>query len=233
MTAVRARAALAVVAVVGLAGCSAAGAADSGPAPHTVTLALRGEHRAALAVLTGAASVTVRAVHLPGQLVRAWTPRRSGVRPRLVQAGDTVRVYQASTGSGGPDSLSIDLSSAVRWQLRLAGGSSQATIDMRNGAVSGIDVTAGSSRILIALPRPDGLVMLTLAGGASDVRIRVPAGVPVQLQLWGGAGSATLNDQSRTGIGAGTVLTDPSWAGALYRYDVSAPAGLAAIQVTS
>ena len=197
-------------------------------------LALRGEHRATLAVLTGAASITVRAVTMPGQLVRASTPRRADVRPRLVQSGGTVRVYAVSTsGRGGPDALTIDVSSALRWQLRLAGGSSETTIDMSNGAVSGIDVTAGSSRIIIALPRPDGAVTLTLAAGASEVRISVPARVPARLQLRGGAGSATLDGQTRVGLGGGTVLTGTGWASALDRYDVSAPAGLAAIQVTS
>src|ERR1700690_1303312 len=166
-------------ALLALAGCANAPAAHTSadqhrtaPNPgHVARVAAGGQHSAGLAVLSGAASVTISAAAMPGTLVRAWTPAGSGIRPELVLAGDTVQLYLASTGQGGPAAVSIQVSSAVRWQLQLSGGASQTSVQMGNGKLSGIDFTAGSSVITAALPRPAGTVTITMAGGASQLTI--------------------------------------------------------------
>jgi hypothetical protein len=230
---------IAVAAALALAGCASAAAAGRPDAPvraqsaHTATLPPDGQRRASLAVLTGAASVTVSAAALPGRLLRAWTPAGSGIRPELVEVNGAVQLYLASTGQGGPDAVWIQLSSAVRWRLQFSGGSSQTVIDMGNGALSGVDFTAGSSLIAMTLPRPAGTVTITLAGGASQMDITVPAGVPARLQLFGGASTVNLGGRTYTGIAGGTVLTAPGWPTAANRYDVAAPAGVSMISVTS
>jgi hypothetical protein len=71
--------------------------------------------------------------------------------------------------------------------------------------VSGLDFTAGSSLIALTLPRPSGTTLITLAGGASQVSIALPAGVPARLRLYGGASVASLDGQTRSGIAGGTV----------------------------
>jgi hypothetical protein len=200
---------------------------------HVATLAASGQRHATLAVLNGAASVTVTAIAMPGRLIRAWTPPNSGVRPQLVIAGGTVQLYLDSTGQGGPDPISIQVSSSVRWQLQFSGGASQTSVQMGNGFVSGLDFTAGSSLITLTLPRPSGTTLITLAGGASQVSIGLPAAVPARLRLYGGASQATLSGRAYTGIAGGTVLTPAGWAAAANRYDVDAPAGVSMISVTS
>jgi hypothetical protein len=220
------------LAIADLGGTGGSPAAAASPAPHAVTLAYAGQRRAALAVVSGAASVTVTAAAEPGRFLRAWTPANSSIRPELAVTGGTVLVSVASTGLSGPAAVTIQLSTDVRWQLRFSGGASQTVIEMGNGAVSGVDFTAGSSLIAMTLPRPAGTVTLTLAGGASQVSIGLPAGVPARLQLWGGASAATLAGKTRVGIGGGTVLTAASWSTAVNRYDVAAPAGVSEISVT-
>ncbi len=125
------------------------------------------------------------------------------MRPQLVVVNGDVQVYLGGTGDGqsGPDAVVIQLSSAVRWQLQLSGGASQTTIQMQHGRLAGIDFTAGSSLITAALPRPAGTVTLTLAAGASQLNLTVPAGVPARLQLYGGAAQAVLGGHVYTGIG--------------------------------
>ena len=78
-----------------------------------------------------------------------------------------------------------------------------------------------------------GTGTVTLAGGASRVRLDLPHGVPARLRLDGGAGHATVAGRTYAGVAGGTVLTAPGWAGALRRYQVDAPAGLSSISVTS
>jgi hypothetical protein len=242
----RARQVIAGALLVAIAGCAGPAAATSGspasrpgrdgpsarPASHTARVADNGTRSATLSVLSGAASVTVTAVTMPGTLARAWTPAGSRLRPELVAVSGTVQVYLGSTGQSGPDAVWIQVSSAVRWRLQLSGGASQTTIQMGNGQLAGLDFTAGSSLITAALPRPAGTVTLTLAGGASQLNLTVPAGVPARLQLYGGASQAVLGGQVYSGLGGGTVLTGPGWTGTRNRYDLDATSGVSQVTVT-
>lgn len=241
--------ALVVLIAATTAGCAgAAGAASSadrsapwaGRAPHAVTLAapalaVGGRQEATLAIVSGAATVTVTAAAMPGKLLRASTPADSGIRPELVQSAGRVQLFLGGAAGGrregGPDAVTVQLSSAISWQLQFSGGASQTILDLRNGKVAGIDFTAGSSLIQMVLPRPAGTATITLAGGASQVSMTMPAGVPARLQLGGGAATATLAGLTHTGIAGGTVLTGPGWAQAARRYDVLAPAGVSDIAV--
>ncbi len=235
----RIRTYIAVAAVLVVAGgaaaaaiASAVGTATGAPSgPYVAAVPFTGQHRGTVAVLTGAASVTVSAAVMPGQLLRAWTAQGSAVRPQLVVSAGTVQVFLEGTGQSGPAAVSIELSASVRWWLRFSGGSSQTVVHMGNGDVGGVDFTAGSSLIAMTLSRPAGTVDVTLAGGASQVTIGVPAGVPARLQLWGGASTATISGQTHIGLGGGTVLATPGWARAANRYDVAAPAGVSEISV--
>ena len=239
-TSVAAAAAAAGIAVV--AGCAGAPAAllhtgaDGSPAPHrgprTVSLAASGQRHGTLAVLSGAAAVTVTSADMPGQLVRASTPANSGIRPQLVSSGGRVQVFLDSTGQNGPSAVSIQVSSAVSWQLQFSGGASQTVLSLGGGKVAGIDFTAGSSLIQMTLPRPAGTPVITLAGGASQVSVALPGGVLARLRLYGGASTATLAGVTHTGISGGTVLAAPGWSSAADRYDITAPAGVSDIAVT-
>ncbi len=209
------------------------GSPGSASAPHTAVLDAPGQRSATLAVVSGATTLTVSAAPLSGQLLRVRTPANSGVRPQLVQADGRVQLFLDSTGQSGPSAVVIELSSAVRWRLQFSGGTTQTVLDLGRGEISGIDFTAGSSLISMTLPRPLGTTTITLAGGASQVDVQVPVGVLARLRLDGGAGSATVGGQTHVGIGGGTVLIPPGWTGAVNRYEVTAPAGVSTISVTS
>jgi len=231
----RARHVLIGASLAAIAGCAAPAAATSSSQPahrHTATAAYDGRRSATLSVLSGAASVTVSVARMPGDLVRAWTPAGSGVRPELVVVNGNVQVYLGGTGQSGPDAAWIQVSSAVRWRLQLSGGAGQTTIQMGNGKLAGIDFTAGSSLITAALPRPAGTVQLTLAGGASQLNLTVPAGVPARLQLYGGASQAVLGGQVYTGIAGGTVLASRGWTSAANRYNLDAVSGVSQVTVS-
>jgi len=223
----------AVALALAVAGCaSSAGAgADASHGRHTVTLAATGHRQATLAVLSGAAVVTVSATAMPGTLLRVSTPADSEIRPQLTESAGRVELF-LDGGRMGPDAVSIQLSSAETWRLQFSGGASQTILDLGTGKVSGIDFSAGSSLIQMGLPRPAGTTTITLAGGASQVSITMPAGVPARLQLDGGASTATIAGVTHTGIAGGTVLTGPGWAEAVNRYDVFAPAGVSDIAVS-
>ncbi len=202
------------------------------PGPRTVSVPATGQRQVTLAVLSGAAAVTVISADIPGELVRASTPANSGIRPQLVSSGGRVQVFLDGTGQNGPSTVSIQVSSAVSWQLQFSGGASQTVLSLGHGKVSGIDFTAGSSLIQMTLPRPAGTPVITLAGGASQVSVTLPGGVLARLRLYGGASTATLAGVTHTGIAGGTVLVPPGWGSAVDRYDIMAPAGVSDVSVT-
>jgi hypothetical protein len=201
------------------------------PRSHVATAALGLRRSAELDVVNGATSLSVTTASLGSELLRVATPANSGIRPDLI-IGSTVQLYLDATGGSGPASVQVVLNSAVTWHLLFAGGASQTTADLSSGRFGGADFAAGSSLIAMTLPRPTGTITVELAGGASQVSLGLPAGVPAELQLDGGASSALLLGHAYTGIAGGTVLTSPGWAGARARYLIEAPAGMSAINVT-
>lgn len=236
------RAAALAVGVAAMAGCSGAPTArlQTGPhlgptsaAAHKASLAAAGQRQATLALVSGAATVTVSAGTLPGTLVHAWTPTNSGVRPELVASAGRVQLFLDETGQSGAGAISVQLSPAVTWQLQFTGGSNQTILSLGDSKISSIDFTAGANLIQMTLPRPSGTATITLAGGVSQVNLTVPPGVPTRLRLYGGASTATLGGRTHVGIRRGTVLSSPGWAQAANRYDVNAPAGVSDISVAS
>ena len=234
-------AALVIAGAAATVGCAGAAGATSGAshgqsAPHTVSLAAGGRDQATLAVVSGSATVTVTAATMPGRLLRASTPAHSGIRPDLVESAGRVRLFLGGVAGhqgSGPSAVTVQLNSAITWQLQFSGGASQTILDLGTGKVAGIDFTAGSSLIRMVLPRPAGTAAIMLAGGASQVSMTVPAGVPARLQLAGGASTASLAGLTHVGVAGGTVLTGRGWAQAVRRYDVLAPAGVSDISVTN
>lgn len=211
--------------LVALTGC-----AGQNRGPHTVAMPGDGAQSAALMVVSGAAAVTVGTAQLGDTLIRVSTPASSGVRPVL--AGHRrVLLSLESTGESGPAVVHIVLNPHVIWRLMFTGGASLTAVDLGHGRVAGVDFAAGSSVIQLTLPHPRGTAPVVLAGGASQVMLKLPAGVPTRLRLDGGAGSATLDGQTYTGVAGGTVLAAAGWAGAASRYDIEAPAGVSAISV--
>jgi hypothetical protein len=200
---------------------------------HAATISADGQRSATLAVVSGATTVFVSAAAMPGTLIKVSTPGNSAVRPQLVQQAGQVELFLDNTGQSGPSAVLIQLSSAVAWHLQFSGGANQTVLSLRHGDVSSIDFTAGSSLISMTLPPPHGTIPITLAGGATQVSLTVPHGVPAQLRLYGGASTATLAGHTHVGLSGGTILAAPGWAAAPNRYDVDAPAGVSEISVAN
>jgi hypothetical protein len=133
---------------------------------------------------------------------------------------------------GGGYAVRVVLSSAVVWNLDLAGGTQRTAADLRGGRAGQITVTAGSDILDVTLPRPTGTTALRLAGGESQLLVSLPGGVPAQVTVGGGASFVTVDGQSLTGVAGGTVLTPPGWASAASRFDIDATAGVSRLTVS-
>ena len=233
----------AVIAVA--AGAGGTALALGGPSsPHVAAMPAGGLTRAELKVTSGTAILDVSVGKLGGTLLRVSTPDGAPVRPVLSGPGLIV-LSLAGAGPGGPGAagpaarrqdsgyaVKVVLNAAVTWSLDLAGGTQLTTVDMRGGKVAGIAVMAGSDTLDMKLPRPAGTLPLLLAGGVSQFLLSLPAGVPAQVTVGGGASFVSLDGQQLTGIAGGTVVTSPGWAAATSRYDIDATSGFSRLAVS-
>jgi hypothetical protein len=202
-----------------------------GPArpAHTVSGPLGARHEARLDLTGGVGSVTVRGADLGDQLYRISTPAGPGPVPRVVEQDGSVLVDFA--GGGGPVVAEILLSSHVTWQFRLGGGANEARLDLRDGSVAGIDIASGVSSVELWLPRPSGTVTVREGGGAGEFAVHAPSGVPVRVQVSGGAGQASIDGVTRSGVSGNAVYPADGWDQTTDRYELDAVGGLSELRL--
>jgi hypothetical protein len=205
---------------------------DGGGA-HVVTGPLGDRREATLELVHGAHSITIRADDLGDRLYRVATPDDSHLLPDVDDGDgdDPVRVRLVERGAPGVSAVDIQLHSGVRWTLRLLGGANDELIDLRESRLAGLDIAGGVSLADIALPPPEGVVAVRMTGGAGQLRLHAPAGVPVRVECGSGAGTVTVDATAHPGVAAGSVFEPPNWSAAQNRYDVQAVAGVGTLTV--
>jgi hypothetical protein len=212
-------------------------AAPPGAAPAdgdaALTAPVGGRTSAAFDLVDGAASVRVSAGDLRGDLYRVSTPDGSGVTPRIEQSGDGVRLRLTPTAHGGPVRIEIVLSTAVRWSLRLDGGTEHTQVDLTGAQVDAVDLGGGANRIDLTLPAPRGLMPVRMTGGVDQFRMRVADATPVRVRVQSGAGEVTLDGATHRGIAPGKSFTAYGWGSGGAGIDLFAVAGMSALTVTA
>jgi hypothetical protein len=208
------------------------GNAAAGPV-HSVAGNLNGRQEAQLEVLDGAESVTIHNEELGDLLFRATTVPGSKVEPTVSDEGALIKLGLTNTSVAGQAAVHIYLNSKVRWQLKLAGGGLEQSVDFVGGRLASLEIAAGTGRIDLALPKPEGTVAVKLPAGAGQLAIHLQPGVPAQLTFGtgSGAGTVTVDGKTQQGVQAGAVLTPDGWAQAKDRYDVQAAGGFATVTV--
>ncbi|MFI7599897.1 hypothetical protein [Actinoplanes sp. NPDC049681] len=204
--------------------------APSAPPPatgHTATGPRGGRTAAALDLIDGARTVTLRTADLGDDLYRISTPAGEQSAPRADLRDGRVRVRL----DGKPDAVDVALNTRVRWDLRMAGGAQLSTIDLSGARVGGVELSGGASRINLTLPEPDGTLSVRMSGGVSLFDVRTAGSAPVRVRLGSGASQVVLDGRTHRGVAAGRTFTPPSWAGTTDRVDVDAVAGLSALTV--
>ncbi len=118
----------------------------------------------------------------------------------------------------------IALNPAVPWDIELRGGATRLSADLRLVDLRSFELTGGTSRVELSLPRPAGVVSIRFTGGMSIVSIHRPPGVAARLTLKGGAGQIVLDDQRVKGPG-NLLLETPGAGSAAARYEVEITGG--------
>ncbi|WP_204014384.1 hypothetical protein [Virgisporangium aurantiacum] len=207
----------------------------AGPAissPYAVSGPVGDIRTAEFQLVAGVTAVLVRTTDIGGDLYRVATPEGSGFAPRVDQEGAQVRLRLARLyDTDSSDQVTVELNPRVQWRINLLAGSESATVDMRAADLAGVDFVGGVGSIEMWLPVPHGDVAVRMSGGVRDFIIHAPGNIPVQATLVRGAGAVTVDEATRSGVAAGTRVTQDGWNDSQDRYDIDAVAGLGVLTV--
>ncbi len=175
--------------------------------------------------------VRVTVGDLGPDLFEVATPAESKVVPKVDVDGSTVVAGLKGTGLTGPALITVVLSDDVRWVVRLTGGASDQTVDLKGGPGGDIDFAAGTSRAEVGLPAARGTQRVVVGGGASQLVVNLTGTAPVRVAAKNGAGEVTVDGQTKSGVPGGAVYTGPGWDTATDRFDIDAISGVSSMTV--
>lgn len=186
---------------------------------------------ATFSLVNGADVVQVRVGDLGGDLFEVSTPAESKVVPKVDVDGPTVVAGLRDTGLAGPALVTVVLSDDVRWGVRMAGGASDQTVDLKGGPGGDVEFSAGTSRAEVSLPAAKGTQRVVLGGGASQLLVNLAGAAPVRVAAKNGAGEVTIDGQTTSGVPGGATYTAPGWDTATDRFDIDATSGVSSVTV--
>jgi hypothetical protein len=108
---------------------------------------------------------------------------------------------------------------------------SDVVADLEDIELAGLEVSGGTSRFEVRLPRPNKSVRVRIGGGASDVTLFRPLRVPVRVRIGGGASKLAIDDFSVASAGGKTDWRSPEYDTAEGRYDIEIGAGASRVTV--
>jgi hypothetical protein len=126
---------------------------------------------------------------------------------------------------GSESCAEVELNASVVWDVEVRGGASRFFADLRALRLGSLRLEGGAGRLEMDLPEPSGTVDVVVLGGASNVAIRRPTGVPARLRVEGGATHLTLDSRRIGAAGGDLELKSRGYDAATHRYDIAVTGG--------
>jgi hypothetical protein len=187
--------------------------------PRTVSSApIRGATKGRLRFPRGATSVTVRAGTAMRELF--WASF-TGITPRVNVVGNAVDITGSRSFSPVTwrlQSAQILLNDSIPWEIEVQGGAWRLTCDLRGLRLSMVTLEGGAGKVELHLPHPPGTVPIHFAGGASDISVLRPVGVPVRVAVQGRIGKLQVDGRSIEATDE--PFQSPGFAREADRYDI-------------
>jgi hypothetical protein len=192
--------------------------------------------RGRLEFARGASLVSIAAADMP-ELYRAHF---EGPVPRVrAHAGDVAIQYRRLSLAEwaryallwGHHAAEIALNRSIPWRIVVRGGVAKLSADLRGLHLGEFVVAGGASEAEVLLPRPAGVVVVRVAGGASNVTLRRPEGVAVEVRVRRGVSRLTFDDQHFGAIGGDARLGTPGCARAADRYAIEVAGGASSLAI--
>jgi hypothetical protein len=185
-------------------------------------------------VTGGVAQLTLRADGAMPHLIRARFERP---RPRVRVEDGAVDVHYPRPpllswlANWRDEPAFATLNATIPWQIALRGGLSQFTGELGGLPLTGLTIDGGVSDATLMLGRPSGTVTIRVNGGASQLRVRRPAGTPARLRIEGGASRLTFDTTEIGAVAGPSRWESPGFAEATDRYEIVVAGGASRIAV--
>jgi DNA-binding MarR family transcriptional regulator len=170
------------------------------------------------------------------ELIDLWRGRFEGIPPEVkVEAGMVTirnrrRLWLLEWGQQDAD---IALNASIPWQIEIRGGAAEVSADLTSIDLIELSVSYGMSSVDLNLPVPSGTVPLRVSGGASDVTVKHPAGVPVRVRFTGWASAVQFHDELLSGLRNDLQLQSPGYEDATGRYDIEISGNASMVTISS
>jgi len=188
-----------------------------------VSSAALGDLASGRLVVTGASGLTVRAGEGIAELYQAHF---DGPAPE-VKVNDGVvsmryprRLWMLGGGLGAKRAGEVRLNAAIPWWIEFQGGAAAITAALGGLDLAGLEINGGMSMIQVELPAPSGVVPIRISGGASQITVQRPAGVPARVHLKGWVSEFIFDEQTFSAVGNDVRLQSPGYDTADRRYDI-------------
>lgn len=122
------------------------------------------------------------------------------------------------------------INATLPWDVEIVGGTSKLQGKFPDVDLRSFELTGGVDQLRLTLGLPTGEVPILVTGGANSIRIERPTGVPVRMNLKGGAGGIEFDQQKLGGTG-GLTLESSGAASASNRYELEFTGGAQRIVV--
>ena len=183
--------------------------------------------QAHLVFTRGASHLAIAVDPTMSDLFRARFDRKA---PEFRVDGGTVSVkYRPGLH---PPRGELTLSGQVPWSIEARWGMSDIVADLDGLELTRLEISGGASRLDVRLPRPKASVPIRVGGGASNVELIRPAGVPVRVRVGAGASYLTIDDVTIEN-GLRKDLQSPGYDVTEERYDIEIGAGASKVHVRS
>jgi hypothetical protein len=174
----------------------------------------------------GAAHLTIR---VDGSMEDLYRARFEGKVPDFrVDGGIVVVTYHMSIR---PTRGEIILSGRVPWVIEGAFGMSDVVADLEDLDLRSLEISGGASAIEVRLPRSKQLTRVRIGGGASNVELIRPTGVPVRVVIGSGVSDLAIDDFRVGSAGGKTDWRTPDYDQVEGRYDVEIGAGASEVTI--
>jgi hypothetical protein len=127
----------------------------------------------------------------------------------------------------------IELTRALPWSLVFIGGLGESSIDLTGVELADFEITGGASDLRVALPAPHGVTRVRIGGGASKVTFLHPEGASVRLRIAGGATKLDFDARRFDAIGGATRLETMYAGEAADRYEIDISGGASRLTVAA
>lgn len=121
---------------------------------------------------------------------------------------------------GSHSAAEVTLNAHVPWTITVQGGVSQVTAELAGLDLTGLEVKGGMSMSHVELPVPSGEIPVRISGGASEIVVRRPAGVPARVHLKGWVSTFIFDNETFSAVGSDVRMQSPGYDATDRRYDI-------------